>query len=250
MQLPTSQEFHEEVQGIKPKRDRIFLETLYLTAGRQREVVRDVEADGPILIPSYQCLTCDSVISERKRKKHKHDRFSEEPVRIREVPAIRGLRAKDVTTRIFRNEYPLLELYVRTAKRRTEPYYRHIGVPLDPKLEPLSQEILEYAQQIKRKKRYLFPFSRRWGWVLVKKHMPWIYNLDRKRLNPWRHVRLTHLSYEYYFRHDQLKSYSGHTQGMGALKEYVTAHWKQYIHIFFGLPETIPAIQPLVAQIP
>lgn len=250
MQLPTSQEFHEEVQGIKPKRDRLFIGCLYLAAGRQREVVQDAD-DGEILIHSYQCLTCDSIISERKRKKHKHDKFSEDPVRTRRVPAIRGLRAKDVTKQMFRNEYPLLQLYVRTAKRRTEPYYRHIGVPLDPQLEPLSQEILEYAEKFKRKERYLFPFSRKWGWVLVKKHMPWIYKLDRKRLNPWRHVRITHLSYEYYFPDRCLNAYAGWTRkGMGPLTAYRTSHWIQYAHIFFGLPETIRVIQPLVAHVP
>lgn len=242
MQLRTSREFHEEVQGIKPKRDRLFIETLYLTAGRQREVVGRPEPDGPILIPSYQCLECDSVISERKRRKHKHDKFSEEPVRTREVPAIQGLQVGSVTEHSFHNN-GVLELHIRTAKRRTEPYFRDIGVPLDPKLEPFSQEILDYAVKLKSKKRYLFPFTRKWGHTLVKKHLPWIYNLDRKRLNPWRHVRLHHLRKEHRFADFQLNSYAGWTsQGQGPVGAYVTGDWLDYIHLFYDNPLKITQI--------
>ena len=198
--MRTSQEFHEEVQGIKPKRDRLFFATLYLTAGRISEVVGLRDKGGVLRTP--------------------------------------GILGEDVKVVPFHNN-DVLEITVNTAKRKKAPLRREVGVPLDEKLEPFSKMILTHAET-KKPKQPLFSFTRKWGYVLVRKQLPWLYKMwildrrDRYRLNPWRSLRLRHLRKEWYFQDSMLNSYAGWTRSdMGPVDEYVTGDWLDYIHLFF-----------------
>ena len=68
---------------------------------------------------------------------------------------------------------------VRTAKRKG--HLRKIALPLDPKYEPWTQQVVDYFQS--KGKRNVFPFSRQYLWRLARPYFKDMnYNIESYRL--------------------------------------------------------------------
>lgn len=207
--VPTITEFREYVDTKVPKlRDQILIKMLYLMAARICEVITKASA--------YDLA-------------HNLSKPYGRQVAVKTIP---NFKTKDWNTE------PIAVFKIPVAKRKKNPIVKSIALPCDPKYEPWTIDLLRWA--LKHHTRNLaFPLSRWTVWNIVNKNLkpllkPMKEAHGKKILNPWRHLRLTHLVDEYGFDSYDLVIYSGWTyrhafQTAGQLDSYIHLDWRRYI---------------------
>jgi len=192
--VPSLQDLRNHVDVIPHKRDKLLIETLYLTAARANEIAtRGIASD-------RTTKACGSEITWRL------DQFAV------------GKRAVERS----------LVLRLRTLKHK-KPRYRSIAIPLNPLFEPWGIDI---ARQLVKSGELRFNITRRRIHQIVKKRLSGL-DPD-VHPHSLRHYRLTHLVEYFGFDPYDLTIYAGWKFGTGLkgssgpIDVYLHLDWRRY----------------------
>lgn len=198
--IPSISSFRETVNAIDNDRDRVLIETYYLTASRACEL-----------------LTHGTPYDLKHGKSRPYGSEMEWRLDDYTAPSLKEEKAEKV-----------LVMNIRIAKRK-KPVRKNIGLPCDPKHEPWTIDLLRYIQQ---HGTINFDMTRTRLWQIVKKRLA---GLDPAvHTHSLRHYRLTHLADFYGFDPIDLIIYAGWTYGaalggQGAMLDiYVHLDWRRY----------------------
>ena len=120
----------------------------------------------------------------------------------------------------------VLKISLSTLKKRKHPK-RIIALPIDKKYEPWSYNLIEYFDKLDAKDPVI-PYSRHTIARICKANG----FAETGRLNPLRHIRLTHLADFYTFDSFDLVIYAGwkfQSVGVGGpIDNYIHLSWQKY----------------------
>jgi len=128
---------------------------------------------------------------------------------------------------------PALLLEMRNSHRK-EIAYRTVALPLNPKYDPWVKDLAKYI--LDNKKQASFNITRQTAWAIVKRNIGSLIKKHavKRRCNPLRHWRLTHLVDYYGFDpYRDLVGFAGWTfkgahGGAGQLDTYLHLNWRGY----------------------
>jgi integrase len=199
--VPSIANFRKIVDKIRPLRDKLLIETYYLTASRACEL-----------------LTKTTPYDLEHGKSHPYGSELEWSLEDYVIPGTKEVQTEKV-----------LLLKVKVAKRKKKLVKKAIALPCDPRFEPWTLDLLT---RIKNTGTINFDLTRTRVWQIVKKHLARI-DPDVKT-HSLRHYRLTHLVDLYGFSEMELIIYAGWTYsaafgGRAAMLDvYIHLDWRKY----------------------
>jgi len=187
IRVPDVLTFRRAVEAVPNQRDRMRIKALYLLAARVSEVAfRDSDA------PAYGRLM-----------EHRVDEYMGEPVLLTK----------------------LVTLKKREQRKKGEPVFRIVALPLNPRYEPWALELLELIKE----HGSLEPIFGATRWALFKTVKKWF----RVRAHYLRHARITHLVEYYGFTGEEVTVYVGWSfktsVGVPMMDRYAHLSWRTYL---------------------
>lgn len=244
--------FRESVEAIDNDMHRTLIMAMYLLAARESEIAtktdsermrRGIKPYGNFLryqIEEYKegelnekALLITSAVAKRtkiNKEALKKAVVTKDPKIIEN--ALRRFGLYDTLARWKKGELELTEKFI--AQITGKLFFKTVGVPIDPKYEPWSLEILKYIKREGLLKFYLGDRNIR---VIVSKYLkPQLgYDFTAHKI---RHIRITHLVQYYNFDPYEVSSYAGWSfrtvfAGMGMnispmLDVYAHLVWRRY----------------------
>ena len=113
-------------------------------------------------------------------------------------------------------------------RKKKEVMFKTIGLPCNPKYEPWTLDLLK---RIKEKNTIAFDLNRQRIRQIIMKYFPYP-EMESKKYNWLRHIRLTHLMEFYGLKGDHIIMYAGWSfkgyYKAGQLDDYLHLDWRPY----------------------
>jgi len=203
-QVPEFKRFRKVVDHISKKRDKVLIETLYLTASRVSEIVTKV---GAYDLEHGKSKAYGKHLNWQLADFQVNREKNERVLLITEAIAKRKLKTK------------------RDKERGYIP--KTIALPVMPVYEPFTKDLLEWIRDYGN---LSFNLGRTRVWQIVKTHLR---DLDPKvKTHSLRRWRLNHLVTEYKFDPYDLAVYAGWSvkHSFGVVGMSVSPHQDAYMH--------------------
>ncbi|RLF07093.1 MAG: hypothetical protein DRJ60_03440 [Thermoprotei archaeon] len=253
----TMKRFREGIETIEDDFARTLFQLAYLMAARESELVTKVTRadmlktkpygnflrweitewrskylDSSISKPQKVLLLSTAVAKRLKINKEALKKAVEEQDPEQIEQALRKFRFFDILAKWKKGEIQLDQKFIAQITGRT--FHKVVGIPIDPKYEPWSLEILKW---IRREGILRFDITDRQARYLAAKYLKKLFG-EKFRFHDLKHLRITHLINYYNFDPYEITSYAGWSlkttfMGLGVqvnpmLDIYAHLGWRKY----------------------